>query len=122
LRTNLQNTALSHNDDGRKCLDPNLSWNVIQDSKLLAKTVSAVENLQLILHDHSVVGDPARRNFGEVPIQFLLRNLEDLSKDQEFGNAGSERPVNQLESIDVSLKGIFSRHRDELAKLMTIPS
>ena len=119
LRDELKRTSATNPEVDRRIIDPDLSWNITQDSLLFSKSIAVVETLQLILHSDSVIRDPSRRTLGEVPIQLLLGKLENLSKDQKLEQLGSQSPVNSLEYVDVSLKGLFSRHKEELSKLMS---
>ena len=104
-----------------KILDGQLAWDTKRDALLLANALSAVSTLQKLLHSDTVVADPSLRTVGESPIQQLLSTLKDLSEDPNFGTAGKQSLINGLESIDISLKEIFSRHRKELAALRSIP-
>ena len=116
-----RSVAGSDRSGEEKVIDAQLAWDTKRDAILLANALSAVSSLQKLLHSDTVVADPFRRRVGETPIQSLLSTLKDLSEDPVFGTAGKQSPVNGLESIDISLKGIFSRHREELATLMSIP-
>lgn len=116
-----RSVAGSDRSGEEKAIDAQLAWDTKRDAILLANALSAVSSLQKLLHSDTVVADPFRRRVGETPIQSLLSTLKDLSEDPVFGTAGKQSPVNGLESIDISLKRIFSRHREELATLMSIP-
>lgn len=118
LRGELETTAPSAANTDKKIIDPDLTWNVIQDSSLLSKSLTVVETLQVLLHDTAVIRDSSRRKMGEVPIQLLISKLRDLSHEPPLDQAGCQSPVNNFEYVDVSLKGIFSRHKDELGKLL----
>lgn len=101
------------------------SWKIsdaIAGIENFAAIAKAVNILETLLYSGRAIGDPFRRQLGQVPVQELVADLRTVANNCVIGGVGSSTQTPDGKKIDASLKTVFDRHAAELSHLEKNPS